>query len=206
MASSTMQPTRSLCACSKPLMTCRPPAPPTVTPTPRKGTTAMHQRCVRCANGGEAGGLHLRCLELAPGLEPGTCCLQDSRQPSTASCLVPSLQLRSGRPSSRRARVGPSSPWWNNIENDNQTPELLLPPGCRNNVIAGPAQLGPVAYRKGAIASAPWSGQGRLGRRARQPDSASQRFICLPMSERHPELGGAGRIGLSPRRSSITSM
>ena len=45
MASSTMQPTRSLCACSKPLMTCRPPAPPTVTPTPRKGTIAVHQRC-----------------------------------------------------------------------------------------------------------------------------------------------------------------
>jgi hypothetical protein len=38
-----MQPTRSLCACSKPLMTCRPPAPPTVTPTPRKGTTAVRQ-------------------------------------------------------------------------------------------------------------------------------------------------------------------
>ena len=32
-------------SCSKPLMTCRPPAPPTVTPTPRKGTIAVHRRC-----------------------------------------------------------------------------------------------------------------------------------------------------------------
>src|SRR5215211_6725002 len=48
----------------------------------------------------------LRLLELAPGLQPGTC-LQDMSGSSTACCGVLSLQLRSGSLSSQCAPVGP---------------------------------------------------------------------------------------------------
>ena len=45
-------------------------------------------------------------------------CLQDSGQPSTGTCRVVSLQLRSGRSSSQCAAVGPSAAWWNDKWND----------------------------------------------------------------------------------------
>jgi hypothetical protein len=58
----------------------------------------------------------LRLWELAGGLEPPTCCLQDSGQPSIACWRVLSLQLRSGGSSSQYAPVGPSSARWNDCE------------------------------------------------------------------------------------------
>jgi hypothetical protein len=60
----------------------------------------------------------LRFWELVPGLEPPTCCLQDSGQPSTECWRVLSLQLRSGEASSKYAPVGLSSARWNDCEND----------------------------------------------------------------------------------------
>ena len=63
-------------------------------------------------------GSDLRLWELAPGLEPGTCCLQDSRESSRACWRVLSLQLRSVGSSSQRAPVGLSSGWWNDNRND----------------------------------------------------------------------------------------
>src|SRR4029450_8557033 len=48
----------------------------------------------------------LRFLELAGGLEPPTCCLQDSGEPSRACWPVHYLQLRSGGSSSQCAPVG----------------------------------------------------------------------------------------------------
>ena len=63
-------------------------------------------------------GLYLPFWELAGGLEPPTCCLQDSSESSTACWRVFSLQLRSDGLSSQCAPVGPSSAWWNDIEND----------------------------------------------------------------------------------------
>jgi hypothetical protein len=73
----------------------------------------------------------LRCWELAGGLEPPTCCLQDSGQPSAECWRVVSLQLTSGASSSQCAPIGPSSAWWNDNEND--MPSLiarLLPPSA----------------------------------------------------------------------------
>ena len=60
----------------------------------------------------------LRLLELAPGLEPGTCCLQDRSESSMACWPVLPLQLRSGGSSSQCAPVGPSDGRWNDRGND----------------------------------------------------------------------------------------
>jgi hypothetical protein len=56
--------------------------------------------------------------ELAWGLGPRTCCLQDRSGSSTACWRVVSLQLRSGGSSSQYAPVGPSSGRWNDYQND----------------------------------------------------------------------------------------
>jgi hypothetical protein len=76
-------------------------------------------------------GFDLRVWELAGGLEPPTCCLQDSSGSSTAYCPVCSLQLRSGGPSSQSAPVGPSSPRWNDNWND------VAPAGHPGSVVGG---------------------------------------------------------------------
>jgi len=52
------------------------------------------------------------------GLEPPTCCLQDSGEPSTGYWPVLSWQLRSGGSSSQCAPVGLSDAWWNDKRND----------------------------------------------------------------------------------------
>jgi hypothetical protein len=65
-----------------------------------------------------ATGSDLRFWELAPGLEPGTCCLQDRRGSSTAYWRVLSLQVKSGGSSRQCAPVGPSNAWWNDKRND----------------------------------------------------------------------------------------
>jgi hypothetical protein len=60
----------------------------------------------------------MRFWELAGGLEPPTCCLQDSSGPSTACWRVASLQLRPDGSSSQYAPVGPSDAVWNDKWND----------------------------------------------------------------------------------------
>jgi hypothetical protein len=57
-------------------------------------------------------------LELAGGLEPATCCLQDRSGSSTAYWRVLSWQLRSGALSSQYAPDVPSIGWWNDKRND----------------------------------------------------------------------------------------
>jgi hypothetical protein len=59
------------------------------------------------------------------GLEPPTCCLQDRRGSSTACWRVLSLQLTSDRSSSQCAPVGPSSPRWNDQQNDQRAWTLV---------------------------------------------------------------------------------
>ena len=74
---------------------------------------------VGCGNGGwPQPELPRQFWELAGGLEPPTCCLQDSSGSSTACWHVLSLQLTSGGSSSQCAPVGPSSPRWNDKQND----------------------------------------------------------------------------------------
>jgi hypothetical protein len=81
------------------------------------GRRAAHPRS-------EAGRAHLRrerdlrILKLAGGLEPPTCCLQDSSGPSTAYQRVPSWQLTSGGLSSQYAPDRPSTARWNDKRND----------------------------------------------------------------------------------------
>jgi hypothetical protein len=67
---------------------------------------------------GQQLGYLLRLWELAGGLEPPTCCLQDSSGSSTECCRVPSLQLRSGGSSGQSAPDRPSSTRWNDKQND----------------------------------------------------------------------------------------
>ena len=87
-------------------------------PGPRHGAPAPHPS-ERAAAASERAS-HLRCWELAGGLEPPTCCLQDSGQPSARCWRVLSFQLTSDRSSSQCAPVGPSSAWWNDRGNDGQ--------------------------------------------------------------------------------------
>jgi Pyridoxamine 5'-phosphate oxidase len=61
-----------------------------------------------------------RVVELAPGLEPGTCCLQDRSGSSTACWRVVFLQVTSGGSSNRCAPVGSSNAGWNDWQNDRQ--------------------------------------------------------------------------------------
>src|SRR4029453_9005707 len=63
-------------------------------------------------------GLWHAVLGAGGGLEPPTCCLQDSSGPSTACWRVASLQLRPDGSSSQYAPVGPSDAVWNDKWND----------------------------------------------------------------------------------------
>jgi hypothetical protein len=112
--------------------TCRRPARTGVTlpagaslPAPRPGTTAsITVRITASARSTRWGGKAAGCTctsagsELTGGLEPPTCCLQDSREPSTGRWRVLSVQVRSEGSSSQCAPVGSSSPWWTDQRND----------------------------------------------------------------------------------------
>jgi hypothetical protein len=118
----------------------------------------------------------LRLLELAPGLEPGTCYLQDSRQPSIECWCVLSLQVTSGGSSSQCARDRRCNPWWNDKRNDRAAPQAIV----------NRRQGGDPFRRRASVA-------------------ACGRFRCSGMksaSWRRSAPGSRGMVGLSSARSS----
>ena len=102
------------------------------------------------------------------GLEPPTCCLQDSSGSSTASWRVVSWQLRSGGSSSQCAPVGPSSAGWNDrndLGNDIRDQRErgtagvgLLDRWRRDGRVAGSGRV-PATWRAGAARAGSLTGE-----------------------------------------------